>query len=225
MTATNPGYGLLFDIDGTLADTDRLHMVAFNDVMARFGVAIDDAGYKHRVMGRTNEAIFGEFLPGETPTRQMAVAHEKEAAFRVLAATGIEPTPGLLDLLAWAEREAVPCACVTNAPRANAEMILRGLGLQNRFLAVILADDLAHGKPHPLPYLTGAARIGADPARCVAFEDSRSGVQAAAAAGAATVGIMSGLDKPTLLSAGAVLAVRDFRDPQIMTLIDATLQR
>ncbi len=225
MVPTLLGCGLLFDIDGTLAETDHLHMRAFNDVMSRFDVLVDDDGYKRSVMGRTNAAIFAEFLPRESAQTHSQVADAKEAAFRALAGTEISPAKGLLELLSWAEKSSVPCACVTNAPRLNAELILHGINLRKRFPVLVIADDLAHGKPHPLPYLTGAERIGADPKRCVAFEDSRSGVLSAAAAGAATVGMMTGLDEATLKGAGAVLAVRDFTDPRILALIDATFRR
>lgn len=220
-----PGCGLLFDIDGTLADTDRLHMQAFNAIMARFGIRFDHAEYKAKVMGRTNEAIFADLLPGRPFDFQMEIARAKEAAFRALAADRLEPTPGLLRILRWAEENGVPCACVTNAPRLNAELILGALGLERRFAAVVLADDLAHGKPHPLPYLAGAERIGVPPGRCVAFEDSRSGVTSASTAGATTIGIMSGLSEPELIAAGACCAVRDFRDPRVLQLIRRTLGR
>lgn len=219
------GGGLLFDIDGTLAETDPVHIRAFNVAMARFGVAFDEPTYKAKVMGRTNAAIFADVLPDHPRAVHEQVAAEKEAAFRRLACGGIEPMPGLLDLLDWAEREGVPCACVTNAPRLNAELILGALGLERRFAAVVLADDLAHGKPHPLPYLAGAERIGVPPGRCVAFEDSRSGVTSASTAGATTIGIMSGLSEPELIAAGACCAVRDFRDPRVLQLIRRTLGR
>ena len=224
MTNFAPGCGLLFDIDGTLAETDHLHMIAFNDVMARFGIKLDDAAYKRSVMGRTNEAIFAEFLPAKSGAFQLEVAHEKEAAFRALAGSEIKPARGLMDLLAWADDNAVPYACVTNAPRLNAELLLSGLKLDQRMDVVVIADDLAHGKPHPLPYLTGAERIGADPKRCVAFEDSRSGVQSAVASGAATVGMMTGLAETVLKELGAVLAVEDFTDRRITDLLKATFR-
>jgi HAD superfamily hydrolase (TIGR01509 family) len=215
--------GLLFDIDGTLASTDHLHHEALNEVIAPFGRHVDDAFYKSRVMGRTNAAIFGELFPAKSVLEQTAIADAKEAAFRARARAGIEPTPGLMALLNWADTNAVPYACVTNAPRLNAELILAGIGLAQRFQHVVIADEIAHGKPHPLPYLTGAQLINVAPNRCVAFEDSGSGVQSAAAAGAATVGMLSGLDTPTLLATGAVLTVTDFRDQRIMALIARTL--
>ena len=132
MTNFAPGCGLLFDIDGTLAETDHLHLIAFNDVMSRFGIKLDDAAYKRSVMGRTNEAIFAEFLPTKPGSFQLDVAHEKEAAFRALAGSEIKPARGLLDLLTWADDNGVPYACVTNAPRLNAELLLSGLQLAKR---------------------------------------------------------------------------------------------
>jgi HAD superfamily hydrolase (TIGR01509 family) len=217
--------GLLFDIDGTLASTDHLHHEALNEVIAPFGRQVDDVFYKSQVMGRTNAAIFDELFPTMTVREQTAIADAKEAAFRARARAGIEPTPGLMELLDWADTNAVPYACVTNAPRLNAELILAGLGLTGRFEHVVIADEIAHGKPHPLPYLIGAKLINVAPNRCIAFEDSGSGVLSAAAAGAATVGMLSSLDTPALVSFGAALAVTDFRDPRIMALITRTLAR
>lgn len=224
MAATSTG-GLLFDIDGTLAETDPLHIRAFNQVMARWGIHFDATAYNATVIGRTNAAIFADLLPHEPLAVHRAMADEKEATFRDLAARGIAPAPGLVELLDWAGRAGVPYACVTNAPRPNAELILAGIGLAHRFEVVVIADELAHGKPHPLPYLTGAARIGVDPARCVAFEDSRSGILAAVAAGATTVGMTTSLDEKALVEAGATLAVRDFTDSRLVALIGRTLHR
>ena len=84
-------------------------------------------------------------------------------------------------------------AAVTNAPRLNAEMMLAGLGIAHRFKALVIGDELHHGKPHPLPYLEGLRPLGAEAERSLAFEDSRSGVQSATAAGIATVGMLTSL--------------------------------
>jgi len=96
-------------------------------------------------------------------------------------------------LLALADRADVPMVAVTNAPRLNAERMLSGLGIMERFKAVIIGDELPHGKPHPMPYLEGLRAVSAAPDRSIAFEDSRSGVQAASAAGIATIGIRTSL--------------------------------
>lgn len=81
----------------------------------------------------------------------MAIMEEKEAAFRNLVSGQIKPTPGLVKLLALADEANVPMVAVTNAPRLNAEMLLSGLGIMHRFKAVVIGEELPHGKPHPLP--------------------------------------------------------------------------
>src|SRR5712671_1034670 len=105
-----------------------------------------------------------------------AIMAEKEEAFRRLASGQIKPLAGLMTLLALADRADVPMVAVTNAPRLNAEMMLSGLGIMQRFKAVIIGDELPHGKPHPLPYLEGLRTVRAAPELSLAFEDSRSGV-------------------------------------------------
>jgi phosphoglycolate phosphatase len=147
------GRALLFDIDGTLADTDALHLEAFNQVFAPHGHVFDRERASKELMGFSNTSISERFLPGWSPERQAAIMAEKEQAFRTLASGQIKPLAGLMKLLALADRADVPMVAVTNAPRLNAEMMLSGLGIMQRFKAVIIGDELPHGKPHPLPYL------------------------------------------------------------------------
>jgi beta-phosphoglucomutase-like phosphatase (HAD superfamily) len=101
---------------------------------------------------------------------------------------------------------------VTNAPRANAAMMLKGLNLAERFDALVIGDELAHGKPHPLPYLTALEKLGGDATRAIAFEDSLSGIRAASSAGVHTVGLLTSLPEAALRDAGAAAVIADFRD-------------
>lgn len=220
---SGPGKALLFDIDGTLADTDALHLEAFNQVFAPHGHVFDRARASKELMGFSNISISERFLPGQSPERQAAIMAEKEEAFRRLASGQIKPLAGLMTLLAMADRAEVPMVAVTNAPRLNAEMLLSGLGLKQRFKAVIIGDELAHGKPHPLPYLEGLRAAGAAPELSLAFEDSRSGVQAASAAGIATIGMRTSLGHADLVAAGAVCTAASFEDPELMGLVGKTM--
>ena len=157
------GRALLFDIDGTLADTDALHLEAFNQVFAPHGHVFDRDRASKELMGFSNTSISERFLPGQSPERQAAIMAEKEEAFRKLASGQIKPLAGLMKLLALADRADVPMVAVTNAPRLNAEMMLSGLGIMQRFKAVIIGDELPHGKPHPLPYLEGLRAVAPRP--------------------------------------------------------------
>ncbi|HEY4985624.1 MAG TPA: HAD-IA family hydrolase [Bradyrhizobium sp.] len=222
MPARSPR-ALLFDIDGTLADTDALHMEAFNHVFEPRGHVFDRARAAKELQGFSNASISKRFLPHEPPERQAAIMGEKEAVFRKLATGNIRPVPGLMALLAIADGADIPMVAVTNAPRLNAEMLLAGLGLTDRFQAVVIGDELPHAKPHPLPYLEGLRAVNAAANRSVAFEDSRSGIKSASAAGIATVGMRTSLSHVDLVEAGALLTAPDFDDPDLMKWLGATM--
>ncbi len=155
------GRALLFDIDGTLADTDALHREAFERVFGPRGHVVDDARFKRELQGFSNASIGERFLPLETLESRAAIMNEKEEIFRDLVAGRIEPLRGLMALLDQADAAGIPMVAVTNAPRLNAELLLSGLGITHRFKAIVIGDELPHGKPHPLPYLEGLRFVGA----------------------------------------------------------------
>jgi HAD superfamily hydrolase (TIGR01509 family) len=218
-----PQKALLFDIDGTLADTDALHLEAFNLVFGPRGHIFDHARFARELQGFSNASIGERFLPDQTPARQAAIMGEKEAAFRSLVSGKIRPVPGLMMLLALADRASIPMVAVTNAPRLNAEMLLSGLAIIDRFKAIVIGDELAHGKPHPMPYLEGLRAVNAAAGLSVAFEDSRSGIRSASAAGIATVGIRTSLSHADMVKAGARMTAESFDDPELMKLVATTM--
>ena len=218
---TKTGAALLFDIDGTLVDSDPLHLKAFNQVFEPYGHTFDKDRFDRELHGLANVEIGARLLPGETPERQLEILLEKEARFRDIAAEGVEPVPGLLALMDWADAHGVPMIAVTNAPRLNAEQLLDAVNVRNRMRDVIIGEELAHGKPHPLPYLEGLRRLGADPANSVAFEDSRTGIASATGAGIMTVGIATGLTVEKLVAAGATMAARNYADTALQELVMA----
>jgi HAD superfamily hydrolase (TIGR01509 family) len=217
------GKALLFDIDGTLADTDALHLEAFNQVFGPRGHVFDHARFSKDLQGFSNASISARFLAEESPARQTAILGEKEAAFRKLVAGKVQPLRGLMPLLALADRAGVPMVAVTNAPRLNAEMLLSGLGIMHRFKALVIGDELVHGKPHPMPYLEGLRAASAAPNLSLAFEDSRSGIQSASAAGIATIGIRTSLGHADMVAAGAVMTAKTFDDPELLKLVETTM--
>lgn len=209
---------LLFDLDGTLVDTDALHLAAFQTVFAGHGVALTKAQYVGGIMGYSNPLIGEAFLPHLTQDERAATLAAKEAAYREMVGA-LAPLAGVAALLDFAEANDIACAVVTNAPRANADLVLRNLGLSDRLPILVIGAELTRAKPDPLPYLTGLELTGADAAHSVAFEDSPSGLRAATGAGLAVVGLTTTLDESRLLEAGATIAVADFTDPRIVELI------
>jgi HAD superfamily hydrolase (TIGR01509 family) len=213
---------LLFDLDGTLVDSDAQHLVAFQRVFAPHGIALDRDAYAANIMGASNEMIARLYLSHLPPDEQATTLDAKEAAYR--SGLGeVEPIKGAVALLDYADRRGFKRAVVTNAPRANAERVLDALGIGHRLPILVIGAELPRAKPDPLPYLTGLERTGATASHSLAFEDSLSGVRAAAAAGLAVVGLTTTLDPQTLIEAGATLAARDFTDPRIFALIETRI--
>jgi HAD superfamily hydrolase (TIGR01509 family) len=209
---------LLFDLDGTLVHTDPVHLRAFNVMMALHGRSVDLATYNREISGFPNEDIFARLFPELPVAEHRRLADFKEATFRDMAGA-LHPQPGLLGLVGAAASAGVPCAVVTNAPRPNAEMMLRGLGLEHGWTAVVIGEELARAKPDPLPYLTALERVGGDPGRAVAFEDSRSGVRAAAAAGLPVIGMTTSQAEHDLVAQGAVFGAPDFTEARLRALV------
>jgi HAD superfamily hydrolase (TIGR01509 family) len=214
---------LLFDLDGTLVDSDAQHLVAFQRVFAPHGITLNRSEYAANIMGASNEMIARLYLSHLLPHEQAATLDAKEAAYRENLGD-LEPILGAIALLDYADRRGLMRAVVTNAPRANAVKVLAALGIDHRLPILVIGGELARSKPDPLPYLTALERTGALAVNSLAFEDSLSGVRAAAAAGLAVVGMATTLDSRTLVEAGAAFAAQDFTDPRIFALIEARIQ-
>ena len=211
---------LLFDLDGTLVHTDHVHFIAFNAMLATFGRAVDQATYNREIAGFANADIMARLFPDLSIDEHRRLADSKEARFRDMADT-LTPQPGLMALIAAADAQGIPRAVVTNAPRDNAELMLDAIGLAAGWAAIVLAEELPRAKPDPLPYSHALEKLGAKADASVAFEDSRSGVRAAALAGLPVVGMTTTQDATTLISEGAVFGADDFTDPALLALVRA----
>ena len=215
---------LLFDLDGTLVDSDAGHLTAFQRAFAPHGVALDRDQYVAKIMGASNAAIALAFLSHLPPDLQIETIDAKEAAYRD-GLGALDPIAGAAALLDFADARGLSRAVVTNAPRANADLMLKAIGLDARLPIRVIGGELARSKPDPLPYLTGLARTGAHAEHSIAFEDSPSGVRAAVAAGLAVVGVTTSLGSAQLVELGATLAVADFTDCRIYELIESRMPR
>ncbi len=213
---------LIFDMDGTLSNSDPVHMQAFRDYLEPEGILVDDDFYRTKISGRTNAAIFSELFP-DRPEREIERrADEKEAMFRRLSAT-LGRLRGLDTFLDLAARHRLRLAVVTNGPRVNLDHMVEQLGLAGRFEVHLAREDVAQGKPDPLPYRTALERLGVPAAEAVAFEDSPAGVMAAKGAGLFTYGLLTGHDGEALARAGADRLIRDFADPVLWRDLEARL--
>lgn len=209
---------LLFDLDGTLAETDSLHLPTWVDALAPYGVEVDEEFYKERISGRSTPEIVRDLLPNLTEEEGASIGDAKEASFRERAVE-LEPLPGLVNFVEEGKSQGFKIALVTNAPKENVGAILPALKLQDFFETVVLADEVGAVKPDPAPYQAALKRTGVSAEEALAFEDSLSGLASSVAAGIPTVGIASTQDPERLRRAGAFMVVKDFTDPELRALI------
>ena len=213
-----PLRALLFDLDGTLTESDPFHGAAYQQVLAARGVVIDRATYLERMSGRPNPDIVAEFVPGLGPDAAQALIDEKEARYRQLAG-GLTPVAGLIELLAWARERSLKLGLVTNASRENVAFTLGALGLEGAFEVEVHPELVANPKPDPEPYRYALASLDVAPDEALAFEDSASGVQAAVAAGLRTVGLTTAQPAASLRVHGTVAEIPDFRHRELWSLL------
>ena len=209
---------LLFDLDGTLADTDPFHFRAWRELLQKFGLEIDETFYKTRISGRLNPAIVADLLPQLSPEEGQRWIEHKEAHFRELAPQLVR-MPGLSEMLTWAEDCQLKQAVVTNAPPENVHHTLKALQLDRSFAPVVISDELGIGKPDPAPYRYALEQLGIRPEQAIAFEDSPSGVRSAVGAGIMTIGIASTQAPEALYAVGASLVVKDFAAVELRSVL------
>jgi beta-phosphoglucomutase family hydrolase len=179
--------GLIFDMDGTLADTMPTHFVAWSQTLKKYGIHFSEERFY--ALGGVPAVDIIILLAKEQGQSidAAAVAIEKEVLFEALVGE-VQPVQEV-KAIAERHRDHLPMAVATGSPMWVAEKILTALGIREWFRVVVTADCVENPKPAPDVYLKAAQGIGVDPQRCHAFEDTALGVQAAARAGMTVVDI------------------------------------
>lgn len=174
---------IVFDCDGLLLDTEPAWTVGETAVFAENGFEFGPE-QKRLVIGRSladATALMADYFgrPGTGPALVQRLLEVVEEQLLL----GVSPLPGVVALLD-AIGDRVPIAVASNSSRRFLDVSLAGSGLAERFEVTVSADDVEHHKPHPELYLAAFARLGADPSRGVALEDSATGIASARASGA-----------------------------------------
>jgi HAD superfamily hydrolase (TIGR01509 family) len=209
---------LLFDLDGTLADTDRYHATAFEMVFRERGIHLTPDIYQQHISGKHNPVIMAEWFPELSEREQYALAEHKEATYRQLAST-VTALPGLYRVLEWARAHKLATGLVTNADRPNVDFVLRALKLTTQFDVQVLPEGIP-GKPNPAPYQIALEALRVAPHEVIVFEDSRSGIAAAKAAGCQVIGVTTGFPAETLLELGCQMAIDTFEDAALWEYLE-----
>jgi HAD superfamily hydrolase (TIGR01509 family) len=208
---------VIFDNDGLTLDTEHTWTRAERALYARYGTEFT-LDHKREMLGTSGakSALAMERHLGQ-PGRGLELNRElRELVHAELDGAGVEPMPGVLDLLQALRDRGVPVGLATNSGRQFATRALRAAGLYERFDAVVSAEDVEHPKPAPDVYLAAAAAVGAEPAACIALEDSETGVAAARAAGMTVIAVPS---FPGIALDAAHLVAPSLVDPRVWGLL------
>lgn len=181
---------VLWDLDGTLVNSEEYHWQSWRDALAPEGLSITYDQFLAS-FGMKNDPIMRMWLAdGYTPERSARLAEAKEADYRRLAQqNGLHPLPGAREWVSVLKAAGWRQAIATSAPRANAEVMLNALGMASLFDAIVVAEDVSHGKPDPEVFLTAAARVGAPASRAIVVEDAATGIEGARRAAMKSVGV------------------------------------
>ena len=174
---------VIFDMDGVLWDGEPLYHEAFNIVLAPYGHHVSDDDYS-QIMGHSVEYCWDWLrrrLNLTEPTDHFLNTYDE--AVRRLLQRPAEPLPGTRPLIDDLRRRGIPIAVASASLRQWVDATLRGLGLDDAFGATVSASEVTEAKPTPDLFLTAARRLGVPPERCLAVEDTATGIAAARAAG------------------------------------------
>lgn len=174
---------LIFDFDGTLADTSSLHAQAFSETLAPLGIIVD---YSKLAGRKSVDALLQCFADAELtiPDKQTLtnLVLEKQGRVRTLINEKLEPLPGAHEFLLWAKKNYL-IALVTSGSRDTVELALKKLGWMGWFDPILFAEDVANSKPNPEGFLRVLEITGTAVKDALVFEDSEVGFKAANASG------------------------------------------
>lgn len=189
---------LLWDMDGTLVDSEKLWDQSMDALYERLGGVLTPQVRAATVGGcaeNTMRIVYDDLGLAPDPAAMTESAHWMHDYTGGLFDAGLPWCDGARELLDALAAAAVPMALVTNTPRALAERALNTIG-RHYFAAVVCGDEVARGKPAPDPYLRAAELLGLDPRECLAVEDSPTGAAAAQAAGCAVLVVPNAVPVP-----------------------------
>ena len=208
---------VLWDMDGTLVDTEPYWMAAEHALVEDHGGVWTDE-HAHQLVGN-DLLVSADYIRAHSPVdlTSLEVVNELLASVVASVKDHVPWRPGARELLESLVAQGVPCALVTMSWESLATAVVSNLP-KGSFTAVVTGDAVQHGKPHPEPYLSAARLLGVDPGACVAIEDSPPGVASAVAAGIPTIAVPHHVEVPETVGAVRVSTLAGLTPPDLLRL-------
>ena len=209
-------------MDGVLVNNLECHVKAFQKVGEEQGVKLT-AEQVRAVFGRSTVDMLSAMTGWRIgPEEGLKLDDRKEKIYRELARPVMREimVPGLKKILDFYNKASLKIAVASSGPDENVNMVLEELEIRDYFSAVVTASHVRKGKPDPECFLLAARGMGIDPAECLVFEDSRSGIQAALAAGCRCVALATTHSRGEIKGLKPDLIVEDFEEYLQLTIDD-----
>lgn len=208
---------VIFDMDGVICHTNPFHSEAFKVFFGKRGLNPTEEEFEKHMYGKSNKYIFNHFLGREIVGEEFTnLENEKEGLFREIYAGNIKTIPEFLPFLQGLKKEGYRTGVATSAPRANLDLIMGHLKFSPNMESILASENVKNHKPDPEVYLTSAKLLDVNPANCLVFEDSFSGVSAAINAGMQVVGVLSSHAKEDLPP--CQLYINDYSEIDLQTV-------
>lgn len=190
---------VIFDMDGVICHTNPFHSQAFKIFFEKRNLFPTEEEFLQHMYGKNNGYILSHFLGRKIESEELLLLEdEKESLFREIYKSEVDPIPGFLSFFNLLKSTGLPTGVATSAPRANLDLIIGALNLHDLLESKLASEDVSMHKPDPEVYLKSASLLGAEPHRCLVFEDSFSGATAGLNAGMKVVGVLSSHTKEEL---------------------------
>ena len=184
--------GIIFDVDGLMADSEPLHRAAWHELGRQCGFPTYATDAAESLGQRVIENLRRRHAQGRFGEAPEVMLDRYHAILVELIRERLQPKPGLREALVFVAERTWRCGTASSGDRVYIDVVLDVLGIRSYFQAVATGEEVVEGKPHPALYLLAAARLGAPPQVCVALEDSPRGVRAAKAAGMRCIAVPEG---------------------------------
>ena len=202
---------IVFDVDGVLVDSEPLHAWAWREVLTRYGVEAEPGeidqfiGIPCTVMLKYFQDRVGDRLPD-------TAVDEKQVLFDRVMEERLTPMEGAPAVVRALHSRGIPLAAASNSPAPRVRRMLSSIGISTCFSAIAGIDEVSAGKPAPDVYLLACERLGVAPGRCLAVDDSPTGIASAAAAGLTVLGYAHDFSAEVLQEAGADAVIRSLSE-------------
>ena len=217
--AMRPIRGILFDMDGLVLDTEKLYTRFWMEAIHHYGFSITlEQALGLRSLGKGPGQAHLTACCGEGIDYATIRAKRIELMNAYIAEHGIDPKPGIYELLDYLENAGIPCAITSSSPMVNIQRHLSSQNLLHRFTKLCSGHEVPNGKPAPDIYLHGAAQLGLKPEECLALEDSPAGLLSAYLAGCLPV-MIPDQDQPDVKTQSLLYAKADSLT-DIITLLE-----